>query len=244
MVKPYFIHPPGRQGYDIFLSTMTDNVWSAPRNMTTVLGTGKYMKTCDLSYDGLTLLLTLDDFMNADIYMSRFNKGKWSKVEPLGKEINTKGNETHASLSADGKVLYFTSNRKGGEGDMDIYKSEQDEKGGWGKAVNLGPAVNTPYNEETPFVTDDGKKLFFSSEGHDGMGGYDIFSYDLSNPGAGAINAGYPLNTTDNDLFFVPWGDGTTGYYSFRGNDSYGGRDIYQVFLLERPVVEEVCSGS
>jgi tetratricopeptide (TPR) repeat protein len=232
----------GKQGYEIYSATFTDTAWTAPRNITGVLGTGKYMKTSDLSYDGLTLLLVLDDRVNEDIYVSHFSKGRWSKVEALGKEINSKSNETHASLSSDGKTLYFTSDRKGGEGDMDIYKSELDQKGAWGKPVNLGAVINTPFNEETPFITDDGQTLYFSSEGHDGIGGFDIFRYDFSNPRAGVVNIGYPINTTDNDLFFVPWGDGTTAYYSFRGIDSYGGRDIYVVTVPEEPVEEETVA--
>lgn len=235
--KTLFYTSPGRQGYEIFTSEQTNDTWSAPRNVTQALGTGRYMKTCDLSFDGQTLLLVLDDPMNADIFVSRFSKGRWSKAESVGKEINTKMNETHASLSADGKVLYFTSNRKGGVGDLDIYKAEPGEKGGWGKAVNLGPEINTPFNEETPFVSDDGTVLYFSSEGHTSMGGYDIFRYHLEDPGRGVINMGYPLNTTDNDLFYVPFGDGSLGYYAYNGDDSYGGRDIYQVMVP--PEVEE-----
>ncbi len=99
--------------------------------------------------------------------------------------------------------------------------------------------INTPFNEETPFVTADGQRLYFSSEGHDGIGGYDIFYYDFNNPAAGVVNVGYPLNTTDNDLFYVPQGTGNTGIYAFRGSDTYGGRDIYRV-TVEEPVVAQV----
>lgn len=239
--RTLFYTSPGRQGYDIYTATFADTAWTSPKILTSVLGTGKYMKTSDLSTDGQTLLLVLDDPMNADIFVCRLAKGRWSKAEPLGKEINSKSNETHASLSADGKTLYFTSDRKGGVGDMDIYKAELNEKGEWNKAVNLGPTVNTRFNEETPFVTDDGRQLFFSSEGHPGLGGYDIFRFDFNDPGAGVINLGYPLNTTDNDLFYVPVGDGTTGYLAFNGTDSYGGRDIYSVTILPPAVEEEVA---
>jgi len=229
---------PGRQGYEIFMSAYTDTGWVAPRNMTSALGTGKFMKTCDLSYDGLTLLLSLEDPENSDIYVSYFRKGRWSKVEPLGKAINSKSHETHASLSADNKILYFTSNRKGGEGDLDIYTSESDSKGEWGKAVNLGPRVNTPFNEETPFITSDGNSLYFSSEGHEGMGGYDIYRYDYTNADAGAVNLGYPVNTTDNNLFYYPAEDGKSAFYAMAGPGSFGGRDVYRVMIEEEKVVE------
>lgn len=107
---------PGKQGYDIYISSFNDSAWSAPKNITPALGAGKYMKTSSLSYDGNTLLLTLEDPENSDLYFSQFKKGRWSKVEPLNKEINSKYNETNGSFSADGKTLYFTSNRKGGRG--------------------------------------------------------------------------------------------------------------------------------
>jgi hypothetical protein len=138
----------------------------------------------------------------------------------------------------DGKVIYFSSNRKGGLGDMDIYKSELDSKGAWGKPVNMGPGVNTLFNEASPFMSETGNRLYFSSEGHDGMGGYDIFYYDMNNPGQGAVNPGYPLNSTHNDLFYVPVGDGTSGYYAFSGEDSYGDRDIYTVTLIPEEIAE------
>ncbi len=232
---------PGRQGYEIWISTYADTGWTASKNITSVLGTGKFMKTCDLSSDGLTMLLALEDPENSDIYMSRFNRGRWSKVEPLGKTINTKSQETHASLSPDNNTLYFTSDRKGGEGDLDIYRSVMTSKGEWGKATNMGPGVNTPFNEETPFVSDDGQILFFSSEGHEGIGGYDIYRYSLGSVSGGAVNLGYPVNTTDNNLFYFPVGDGSSAYLSYAGPGSYGGRDIYAVRIFEAPVQEEAA---
>lgn len=230
---------PGRQGYEIFYSTFGDTAWSTPKNITSVLATGKFMTTSDLSDDGKTLLLSLDDPVNADLYVSRFEKNRWTKVEPLNKEINSKSSETYGSFSHDGKTLYFTSNRKGGLGDMDIYKSELDSKGEWGKPVNLGPGINSPFNEASPFMAESGNRLYFSSEGHDGMGGYDIFYYDFDNPGQGAVNPGYPLNTTDNDLFYVPQGDGSSGFYAMSEADSYGARDIYSVTIVPEEVTEE-----
>jgi tetratricopeptide (TPR) repeat protein len=234
---------PGKQGYDIYISSFNDSVWSAPKNISPALGAGKYMKTSSLSYDGNTLLLDMEDPENSDLYLSRFKKGRWSKVEPLSKEINSKWNETNGSFSADGKTLYFTSNRKGGEGDLDIYRSIlQGEV--WSAPQNLGPEVNTPLNEETPFVSADNKDLYFSSEGHKGMGGYDVFKFDLSNPGNEVVNLGYPVNTTENNLFYVPYGDGSTAYYAFRGEDSYGGRDIYRVTVIPDVVEEEVVAAA
>jgi tetratricopeptide (TPR) repeat protein len=231
--KTLFYTSPSRQGYDVFMCTRVDSTWSSPKMMTSALGSSKYMLTTDLSHDGQTLLLTLEDPLNSDILVSHLAKGRWSKAEPLPKEINSKYNETHASLSTDGKTIFFTSDRKGGLGDLDIYKSVLDVKGSWGKAENLGPIINTRYNEETPFMAEQGDKLFFSSEGHEGMGGYDIYYYDFSNPAEGVINLGFPLNSTDNDLFYLPVGDGMTGYYSLAASDGLGGRDIYRITVEE-----------
>jgi Tol biopolymer transport system component len=227
---------PGRQGFLIYLCSKTDTTWSTPKDITSMLGTGKYMKTCSLSQDGNTMLLVQEDPENSDLFISQFKKGRWSKVVALKKPINSKGNETHASLSPNGKTMYFTSVRKGGEGDLDIYRSTlQGEE--WSKPENLGPMINTPYNEETPFISPDGHLLYFSSEGHSGMGGYDVFRYDFDHPEEGVVNLGYPINTTDNNLFYVPTGDGSTAFYSFCGQDSQGGRDIYEVKIL--PVNKE-----
>jgi hypothetical protein len=222
---------PSRQGFAIYLSTFKDTAWSTPKDITSVLGTGKYMKTCSLSSDGTKMILVQEDPENSDLFMSEYMKGRWSKTEAFKKPVNSSGNETHASFSPDGKTLYFTSIRKGGEGDLDIYRCSLEGEV-WGKAENLGPAINTPYNEETPFLSPDGHTLFFSSEGHHGIGGYDVFRYDFNHPEEGAVNLGYPINTTENNLFYVPTGDGSSAYYSFRGADTQGGRDIYEVKIL------------
>jgi hypothetical protein len=140
----------------------------------------------------------------------------WSKAVPLGSAVNSGADETHASFSADGKVLFFTSARRGGYGGLDIYRSDRLDAGEWGEAVNLGPVINTESDEETPFLSDDGRQLFFSSKGHFNMGGFDIFFSRLSKEGywKDPINIGYPINNTTDDLFFYPIGDGSQAYYS------------------------------
>jgi tetratricopeptide (TPR) repeat protein len=228
----------GRLGYEIYSSAYKDNQWTEPKNITNILGAGKYMKTSAISPDGKKLLLIEEKPTDNDIYESVYTK-TWSKVAKLKAPVYSNMNETHASFSPDGNTLYFTSDRKGGEGDIDIYKSElQGEK--WGKPQNLGPGINTPYNEETPFVTADGNVLYFSSEGHDGMGGYDIFRYDFRHPEAGAVNIGFPLNTTDNNTFYVPLDTGEMAYYAMVRDDTHGARDIYKVMVL--PPEEEIAT--
>ena len=150
-------------------------------------------------------------------YVSRFVKYSWTPVEKLNKNINTKYYESHASVSSDGKKLYFTSNREGGQGELDIYVSEKDAAGEWGPAVNLGPTINTTYNEDTPFITDNDSLLYFCSEGHNSIGGYDNYrSRFIGSHWAIPGNLGYPVNSTDDDKFYQPAENGEYAYYSMK----------------------------
>ncbi|MBN2613140.1 MAG: PD40 domain-containing protein [Bacteroidales bacterium] len=217
---------------NIMATTKVNGTWAKPKAITRQVTTKDNFKTSSLSADGTILYLVEDDPVNSEIYVSTFIKGRWSAAEKLKKPINSKMNETHASLSPDGKTLYFTSDRPDGEGELDIYYSTLDEKGNWGKPVNLGPIINTSFNEETPFVSPDGNRLYFSSEGHKGMGGHDLFLFDLHENGAMPENLGYPVNTTDNDLFFLPGNGKYEGYMARIEAGGYGGKDIG---FIEKP---------
>lgn len=237
--------------YNIMLSSKINGVWSKPKAITRQITSKNNFKPTSLSYDGKTLLLVEEDPFDSEIYMSSFTKGRWSSAQKLKKPINSKMNETHASLSPDGKTIYFTSDRNGGFGDLDIYFSKIDEKGKWGKPENMGLKINTMYNEETPFISPDGNRLYFSSEGHEGMGGQDIYFFNLHEPGSYPVNLGYPINSTDNDVFFYPGNSKYTGYYSRFENESES-RDIYFVeiqpmveiigkVIIDRPFTDSTC---
>jgi len=182
----------------------------------------------------------LDNYVG-NIYISHYSDGIWSPVEKLNENINDKYWESHACVTKDENTLYFTSNRKGGyeELNLDIYRSVKDSLGEWGPAVNLGPNINTEYNEETPFITEDGKTLFFSSYGHFNTGGYDILYSTLLDSGEWSkpLNMGYPINTPDDDLFYAPVGNGNFAYYSQYTNKGMGERDIFllEIFSEEHP---------
>ena len=195
--------------------------------------------TSSLSPDGTELYIYKDDGYDGNIYVSNFSNGRWSPAVKLNENINTKYWESHACVSGDGTKLYFTSNRKGTYGGLDIYVSEKDSLGDWGPAVNLGPTINTPFNEETPFIDSTGKVLFFSSRGHFNMGGHDIFysTKQGNNKWSTPVNMGYPLNTTDDDLFYSPVGEGYLAYLSKFDNNGYGKEDIFrvEVFSDENP---------
>ena len=171
---------------------------------------------------------------SGDIFQSIQNKGKWSKITRLNDPINTLYNETHASLSSEGDVLFFTSNRNGGYGGLDIYKSVLDKNGEWSPPKNLGPVINTVFDEKSPFVTENGKKLYFSSQGHYNMGGFDLFYSELSEKGEWnyPVNIGYPVNTTDDDLFFYPVDNGNNGYHSRFTNGELINQDIFRCEIL------------
>lgn len=220
----------------VYCSKKVDGKWSTPINILPDLGVDDDCYPTSLSFDGTELYMYRSNDFLGDIYVSYFKEGKWSKIKKLNNNINTKYWESHASISADGQKLYFTSNRKDSYGGLDIYVSTRKGPNDWGPAINLGPMINSPFNEETPFITADGRKLFFSSLGHKGMGGYDVFFSELTNSGwSKAVNVGYPLNTTDDDLFFIPVGKGDVGYYSRYEQDSHGKNDLYRVVIATRP---------
>jgi len=209
----------------IFYSTKVNGVWQPPRDITAELRAGEDCSSSSLNYDGTELFLYKTDNYDGAIYSSTLIDGIWTPIKKLNKNINTKFYESHATISADGQKLYFTSNRPGGYGGLDIYVSEKNASGDWGSAVNLGPTINTPYNEDTPFITEDGTTLYFSSEGHTSMGGYDIFSSKLvGSTWLAPENVGYPINTTDDDSFFLPADNGAAAYYSM--TTDYKKRDI------------------
>lgn len=225
----------------MFYSRKVDGKWTTPVNMIPELGVDGDCYPTSLSADGRELYIYRSDEFQGDIYVSNYKDGRWSKIRKLNKNINTKYWESHASVSSDGKTLYFTSNRKGGFGALDIYRSTRMsvQSDDWGEPQNLGPVVNSEYNEDTPFITPDGKRLYFSSFGHETMGGYDVFYSDLTDNGVWMepVNAGFPINTTFDDLFFNPGGDGTFAYTAKFDPNGYGKYDIirYELYSDKRP---------
>ena len=218
--------------YDaVMFSKLINGKWTPPLNITPELQSdGDFYISC-LSADGKQLFLARDDNFNSDIYVSSYNGSGWSKIVKLNKNINTKYWESHGFVSESGNRLIFASDRPGGFGGLDLYISNK-VNGEWGPAVNLGPEINTEFNEDRPFLINQGKTLFFSSQGHENIGGYDLFRSDLQSNGLWnkPANMGYPVNTPDDNLFFMPTGDGKTGYYSvYKESGGFGKEDIYKV---------------
>ncbi len=233
----------------IMISRRKADGWTEPRYINEELGSdGDCYPNC-LSFDGKELFLAKRDHMGSDIYVSYRKGDRWTRMVRLNDHINTDYFETHAFISNNGKSLFFTSDRPGGQGALDIWVSETTTQGDWGAPRNLGSKINSHYNEETPFLTENGKKIYFSSQGHATMGGFDIFvaeklpslqldaggvlSEDVSNGEMPVArwsfpqNAGYPISTADDDLFYVPRKNGMRGYYAIIIDSVSSYRSIY-----------------
>lgn len=215
---------------DIYSCTREGEGWSQPAPMPEPLNSKGNDATLALSADGGAMLVFRDGPAMGDIHRSTQVNGVWSAPEPM-EGLNTKLQESSAWTTADGQWTYFVSDRgEEGLGGQDIYRSRWNPAtNSWGLPENLGPDVNSAYDEEGVFVTPDGNTIYFSSKGHTTMGGYDIFRSTLvdgrwSRP----ENLGWPVNSPDDDLFFVLTPDGTTGYFCSVRPGGLGMDDIYR----------------
>ena len=233
----------GKYHEDIFICTKTnDSTWNQPIGIAS-LNTNANDAAVALSPDGQTLFTFASDVKNpGDLYFSSLNGTEWSKPEKLNANINSDYWEGSCSITADGRYLYFASEKPGGLGGRDLYVSEK-VNGEWAPAVNLGSSINTPYNEDAPFIHPDGITLFFSSEGHKSIGGYDImYSIKKENNWIEPLSMGIPLNTTEDDRYYVINAKGDVGYFSSNrgGAGGKGQQDIYTVtpgILGEKPIL-------
>jgi len=220
----------------IYYSTQDGTEWKKPKDISQDLASDGYFSSTALSYNGDKLILYRDDYGNGNIYFSTKDKNHWLPFTKFPKQISSKNNETHGSLSKDGSTLFFVSDRLGGIGGKDIYKCTADAEGRWGVPENLGNVINTEFEEETPFLSEDGKTLYFASEAHSSMGGYDIFKSVLDDNGKWSEpqNLGYPINSAADDIFYVPLGDGSTAYMARFPADGKKKR----IFKIEYPNME------
>ncbi|SHK37326.1 OmpA family protein [Hymenobacter psychrotolerans] len=221
---------------DIYQSVREGKSWGPARGLGETVNTAGHDATVGLSPDAQRLLVYVED-NGGDLNESNLRGAEWSKPRQLGSRINSKAHESSAAYTPDGRSLLFVSDKPGGLGGRDIYKIEIE---GRGPAVNLGLTINTPYGEEGVFLHPDGKTMYFSSEGHNSMGGYDIFKSTYQNGQWSAPeNLGWPINTPDDDVFFVISASGRHGYYSSFRDDGMGSKDIYQITFLgpEKPPV-------
>jgi outer membrane protein OmpA-like peptidoglycan-associated protein/tetratricopeptide (TPR) repeat protein len=196
-----------------------------------------------LTVDNKTLYYTVckytlnHTYYNCDIYYSEWVDGEWTPIKSVSDKINLPTTwESQPSISADGKTLYFVSDRSGGFGGYDIYRSVKHDNGEWGTPINIGPSINSSGNEKSPFIHPDGKTLYFSSDGWLGLGGYDIFYSRLNDDGTWStpVNIGYPINSPDDEVGFFVSTDGRKGYFASNKLKGVGGWDLYSFDLYEK----------
>lgn len=211
--------------------------WQTPEllNINPTMG---HLASINASVDAQTLFIYRADEGDGNIYESRLVGEVWSDPVLVGSDVNTRAWETHASLAPDGQTLYFVSDRAGGFGGRDLYRVVRLPNGEWSKAQNLGPTVNTEHDEDGVFIHPNGRTMYFASTGHNSMGGFDIFRTELQDEGTWTVpeNMGYPLNTVDDDVFFITTADGKRGYFSSDQIGGYGEKDIY---FVDMPGEEE-----
>lgn len=238
----------GHYFQDIYFAKLKDGTPTESKNLTKI--NSKYHDaSVSISADGNTFIFFKTNELNVntgDLYTSTIGKeGAISEIKKLSDEINSSYVEPSACLSPDGNTLYFSSNRPGGYGGFDLYKSKKLPNGEWGKITNLGASINTKKNEDGPFMHADGKTLYFSSNGHLGLGGFDIFSSKLKNDIYWSIpeNIGSPINTIDHDMYFTLSPDSREGYLSSNREGGFGSDDLYKVIMMDHKSYNKVIKG-
>jgi len=227
----------GQYYEDIYVANNIKSVWQPAKNIGKPLNSQYHDATVGLAPDGQSMLI----YRNGDIYICYLKGESWTEPELLPEVINTESIENSACFSFDGNSIYFIRGKTDDAttSNGDIYVSKK-KKGVWGKALKLSKVVNTTFDEDGVFMHPDGRTLYFSSKGHNTMGGYDIFSTILQTDGTWTepVNLGYPINTPDDDVYFVLSANGMHGYYSSIKEDALGFTDIYMInFAKEKPVV-------
>lgn len=217
---------------DIYVSVLQNNSnWGDPKRLDFCVENVNEA-TIAVSIDERRIYAYQDVTGNGDLYSSEFQSNKFQVLELLDyKGVNTDFWETHCTVTPDGNNIYFVSERPGGYGGRDIYRIVRMADGSWSEPQNLGPTINTPYDEESPFIAVDNKTMYFASNGGNSMGGFDIFVSvrDEDNVWSEPINLGYPINSTGDDLFYTTTTNGLRGYLSSFRKGGKGEKDIYEI---------------
>ena len=220
--------------------------WGAAERMPEPLNSNGNEGAQTLSHDGRVVIFSACDRgrerTGCDLYMSVFHEGKWGKPQNLGAPVNSIYWESFPSLSIDGYTLYFASNRAGGYGGTDIWCSTLRE-GRWSEPRNLGPTINTPGNETSPYIHFDDRTLYFSSDGHPGMGGADLYVVKRTSDSTWGVpqNLGYPINTPGDEASLIVAPDGRTALFASDRFGGYGRQDLYS-FVMPAPARPEAIT--
>ena len=224
----------GQYMSNVYVSYEKDGKWLKSKSIgENINSVGGDEEIVGCSADGNTLIYNFDNNIGfGDIFIGPKEGSSFFTPIKLNQNINSREGEISASISPDGKTLYFTSNRPGGYGGMDIYRAVKLPNGEWSQAYNLGKNINTQFDEDFPTISKDGKTLYFSSKGHTSMGGYDIFKTmwsDSTNGWVNLKNVGYPINTSDDNMNLCMEDQGRYGYISALRKEGMGDLDIYRV---------------
>jgi tetratricopeptide (TPR) repeat protein len=225
----------GNYHEDVYVSHKQNGKWQKAENIGPPVNSETNDACVAISPDGQRMIIyrTAADLITGDLYITKIGRdNKWEPLQKMVKEINSQFIETSACFSNDTSEIYFTSNRPGGYGGKDIYRIKKLPNGRWAAPFNLGPTINTMYDEDAPYLHPDGLTLYFSSKGFNSMGEYDVFKSVLNletNAFSTPENLGYPINGVGNDIFFVLSVDGQRGYYSSLREEIFGGNDIYEI---------------
>ena len=232
----------GNQDSDenLYVASVKDKIWAEPVPISEKINTKENEGTATISADGRTLVFTScggkKGFGSCDLFISYKQGDNWTSPQNLGLGVNSPEWESQPSLSADGRTLYFVSDRKGSLGKRDIWISKLDSTNIWKKATNLGNPVNTIEDDLSPFIHANGKTLFFASEGHVGMGGLDLyFTENQQDKWKNPENLGYPLNTFEDQVALFITADGKKAYYSLERDqeDKYRRAKIVEIEVPE-----------
>ena len=233
-----------------FISYKSGEQWQKAEMLPAVLNSGYNEGAACLSPDGRYIYFARcgapGGWGSCDIYRSERKGAFWSEPENLGANVNSESWDSQPSIASDGRTLFFVSNRKGGEGESDIYYSYLKDDGTWTKAKNCGAVINTPGKEMSPFIHPSNQMLYFSSDYHCGMGGLDIFFAKLENGKFSApFNIGYPINTEADESSLIVSPQGDYAIYASKQKDCRGGLDLYRFSLYEqaRPIAVTYVKG-
>lgn len=234
---------------DIYFAHKSNGNWSDVKNIGSPLNTELHDATVAISKDGQQMYIfrTSPDLVSGLILVSKLEDGNWTEPKPIDFPIFENNSVvTSLTISQDMNTIYFASNREGGYGGKDIYRITRMPDSTWSKPMNLGPTINTPYDEESPFIHPDGVTLYFSSQGHKNMGGFDIF-YSIKDENgnwSAPENLGLPINSVLDDLYFIATFDGKTFYLSSNRDEGNGSMDIYKGEIIDPQTNRLVLKGT
>ncbi|MCF8225541.1 MAG: OmpA family protein [Bacteroidales bacterium] len=222
---------------DIYISSIQDGEFKEARLLGKPFKSKGNESIVGVAPDGSSVFVYIGKVNGGDIQQAFFreDKDKWKKPKSLSRFIGSDSEETTAVMSPDGRELFFvSSNSELTSGGKDIFVTKMNAKGKWDDPKNLGGLINSKYDEEGVYLTNDGRTLYFSSKGHNSMGGFDVFRSDLDENGfwSPPKNLGYPINTPEDEIFYVTDSSGVYGYYATIREEGLGGKDIYKVVKL------------